>query len=65
MWAGGRLSFHRTPRLGETLTRVTALRKIAEKTGRSGPLVFVTLEHAYQSDAGWCWSRNRTSSIAT
>ena len=52
MWAGGRLSFHRTPRLGDALTRVTTLRKIAEKAGRSGPLVFVTLEHAYQSDDG-------------
>ncbi|MXU64152.1 FAS1-like dehydratase domain-containing protein [Oceanomicrobium pacificus] len=45
MWAGGRLRFLGPLRIGEAATRASRILKIAEKTGRSGPLAFVTVEH--------------------
>ncbi len=46
MWAGGRLSFHAPLMLGEAVTKTSTILSVEEKEGRSGPLVFVTLEHA-------------------
>jgi 3-methylfumaryl-CoA hydratase len=45
MWAAGSLAFQTQPRLGETADRRSTIRSIAPKQGRSGPLVFVTVEH--------------------
>ncbi|MEO1292483.1 MAG: MaoC family dehydratase N-terminal domain-containing protein [Pseudomonadota bacterium] len=45
MWAGGRLAFYRPLRIGTEATRVSTVASIARKTGRSGPLCFVTLRH--------------------
>jgi len=45
MWAGSRVLFPGTVRLGEPVTRVSTIDSIAEKTGRSGRLVFVTVRH--------------------
>lgn len=45
MWAGGRVEFARPLRVGELLTRESRITDIAEKQGRTGPLVFVTLRH--------------------
>jgi len=45
MWAGGRLAFHRALRAGLEAVKVTEVEKIERKTGRSGPLAFVTLRH--------------------
>ena len=45
MWAGSRLRFHSPMRIGRELTKVSTVKSVAEKTGRSGPLVFVTLGH--------------------
>ena len=52
MWAGGRLTFHRPVRVGERLRRVSEIIAVKERTGRSGPLVFVTVRHTIGSDAG-------------
>jgi 3-methylfumaryl-CoA hydratase len=45
MWAGSQLEFHRPLRVGDTLTRVSTIEDVAEKSGRTGPLVFVRIRH--------------------
>ncbi len=52
MWAGSRVSFPGTLKLGEPATRVSTIDKIAEKEGRSGRLVFVTVRHEISGSAG-------------
>ena len=47
MWAGGRLSYKGGLSVGETVTRKTRVKDIQFKTGRSGKLGFLTLEHLY------------------
>jgi 3-methylfumaryl-CoA hydratase len=50
MWAGGRLTFHAPLRAGERATRTSTIAHIEDKTGRSGRLVFVTVQHRYAVD---------------
>ncbi len=45
MWAGGRITWHRDLILGQVATRDSKIFDIQEKTGRSGKLVFLTLQH--------------------
>ncbi|PZQ99600.1 MAG: acyl dehydratase [Cereibacter sphaeroides] len=45
MWAGGRLTFHSSPKIGEKLVRRSEITKIASKTGGAGEMVFVTVLH--------------------
>ncbi len=45
MWGGGRLEFQRPIRVGEAISRISRIRDVTVKTGRSGPLVFVTVRH--------------------
>jgi 3-methylfumaryl-CoA hydratase len=45
MWAGGRLKFHAPLALGETVTKISTILKVEAKSGKSGNLVFVTVEH--------------------
>ncbi len=45
MWAGGRLTFPGALRVGEAVTRVSTIRRIEAKHGKSGDLVFVTVLH--------------------
>ena len=49
MWAGGRLRFTGSLAIGATLRRVSRVRSVENKEGRSGPLVFVTVEHTLHS----------------
>ncbi|CAM3345930.1 N-terminal of MaoC-like dehydratase domain-containing protein [Bordetella sputigena] len=50
MWAGGRLTFHAPLREGERAARESTITHIEDKTGRSGRLVFVTVQHRYSVD---------------
>jgi 3-methylfumaryl-CoA hydratase len=52
MWAGGRLTFFRPLRLGETVQKVSTILKVETKSGRSGTLVFVTVQHELSGDEG-------------
>jgi hydroxyacyl-ACP dehydratase HTD2-like protein with hotdog domain len=52
MWAGGRLRFAGTLRVGEAVTRASTITDITEKTGGSGRLVFVTLRHEIAGPSG-------------
>lgn len=45
MWAGGRLRFPGTLRLGEAVRRTSTIEAVRSKQGRSGPLAFVTVRH--------------------
>ncbi|HUQ29590.1 MAG TPA: MaoC family dehydratase N-terminal domain-containing protein [Usitatibacter sp.] len=51
MWAGSRLEFLRPLAVGSQVTRISRIKDIAAKEGRSGKLVFVTVRHEV-SDAG-------------
>lgn len=46
MGAGGRLTFHRPLRVGDHLVRTSRIHAIADKAGRSGPLVLLTIERS-------------------
>ncbi|OGA37906.1 MAG: acyl-CoA dehydrogenase [Betaproteobacteria bacterium RIFCSPLOWO2_12_FULL_62_13] len=45
MWAGGRIEFRRTLRVGEALGRDSEIISVEPKQGKSGSLVFVTVRH--------------------
>ncbi|TDE41137.1 FAS1-like dehydratase domain-containing protein [Antarcticimicrobium sediminis] len=45
MWAGSRLNFHAPMCIGRVLKKVSTVRSVKAKNGRSGPLVFVTVGH--------------------
>jgi len=45
MWAGSQLVFHRPLRIGDLMTRTSTIEDVSEKSGRTGPLVFVKVRH--------------------
>lgn len=47
MWAGGRLWFHQPLRVGDVASKVSRILDVNAKTGRTGSLAFVTVEHKY------------------
>jgi len=52
MWAGGRLRFHQPLSIGETATKTSTIKSVVNKTGRSGPLCFVTVLHEIAGASG-------------
>jgi len=52
MWAGGRLKFLAPLHLGESVTKTSTILSVTAKSGRSGDLVFVTVEHRLSGEAG-------------
>jgi len=52
MWAGSRFTFHHPLRIGETVSKTSTVQKVDHKSGRSGDLVFVTVAHRLENDAG-------------
>ena len=47
MWAGGNLQFHAPLHTGTEATKLTTIESITRKSGRTGPLAFVTLRHEF------------------
>lgn len=45
MWAGSRVQFQRPLRVGEPIRRVSTIKNVTHKAGRSGDLVFVVVRH--------------------
>jgi 3-methylfumaryl-CoA hydratase len=45
MWAGGEVAFHHPLKAGDEVTRHSQIASITPKSGRSGPLVFVAVNH--------------------
>jgi len=52
MWAGGRLAFHDAPRIGEDILRTSTILDVSEKTGKAGPMAFVTVRHEIVTPRG-------------
>ena len=54
MWAGGRLRWEagNPLRMGQQVQRVSTIRSVQHKTGRSGELLFVLVEHKYLNAHG-------------
>lgn len=52
MWAGGRVEFVAPIRLGERVTKISKILDVQEKTGKTGRLVFVTVEHRLTGEDG-------------
>ncbi|BAE49683.1 FAS1-like dehydratase domain-containing protein [Paramagnetospirillum magneticum] len=52
MWAGGEFSFMAPIPVGAAITRRSTIADVTEKTGRSGPMVFVRVEHEISTQSG-------------
>lgn len=52
MWAGSRIEFLQPLRIGESVTRVSTIKNVSAKQGRSGELAFVTVEHCISGANG-------------
>jgi 3-methylfumaryl-CoA hydratase len=52
MWAGGRLDFLQPLCVGETVNRVSTIKDVTVKEGRSGALVFVCVRHEFSNAQG-------------
>lgn len=54
MWAAGALSAHEPLRVGVPAKRISRIRSIERKTGKSGELLFVTVDHLLSQDGRVC-----------
>lgn len=52
MWAGGRLNFHDSLRIGDEVERISKIQGVELKHGQSGDLVFVTVRHRITTSRG-------------
>lgn len=52
MWAGGRLEFLHPLRIGDEMVRTSRIADVSIKSGRSGELVFVTVQHEISNARG-------------
>ena len=53
MWAGSRFTFEGEPlAVGDTIRRVSRIKSVEPKTGSSGSMVFVTVEHTVSGPRG-------------
>lgn len=52
MWAGGRMELHGRFRVGDQITRTSTIRDVVMKTGRSGALCFVVVDHEFRGPQG-------------
>lgn len=52
IFAGGTLEFRGAFRLGDEVTRVSRIADVTAKTGRTGTLCFVTIDHEYRTPRG-------------
>lgn len=52
MWAGGQIYLRGRFRVGDVVTRRSAVRDVVQKTGRSGALCFVTVDHTFIGPEG-------------
>jgi 3-methylfumaryl-CoA hydratase len=52
MWAGGEIETHDWLRVGDTVRRVSTIADVSKKTGRTGELWFVAVNHDYLTPRG-------------
>lgn len=59
MWAGGQLEMFQPLHEGDEVTRTSTIKDVVYKQGRTGPLVFVTVEREYTTKQGLAiWEKN-------
>lgn len=54
MWAAGRLQAHAPLVIGRQAQKVSTVRSVELKDGKTGPLVFVSVEHTLRQDGHTC-----------
>lgn len=54
MWAGGRVEFHAAVPLGAAMRKVSRVLHVEHKRGRTGDLVFVTVQHEVHANGVLC-----------
>ena len=54
MWAGGRLQFDAPVLAGQSAEKISEVESVEQKTGRTGPLGFVTLRHDIRQNGQTC-----------
>lgn len=59
MWAGGKIDWRKPVILGQQASRKTTISKIEEKQGRTGSLIFVTIQHVVSQDNEVCISEEQ------
>ena len=59
MWAGGRVRFHEPLRVGAPAERQSTILNIEEKQGRTGALLFFTVQHDYVQEGRLCVSEEQ------
>lgn len=59
MWAGGRVSFHQPLIVGNPATCRSTILAVEEKQGKTGALLFVTVEHQYFQGDTLCVSEEQ------
>jgi len=52
MWAGGRLRWVGELQIGDTIERVSTIKSVTHKSGRTGDLLFVLVEHQISNQKG-------------
>ena len=50
MWAGSQFEFNRPLRVGDRISRVSTIADVTEKSGRTGPLLFVKVRHEIRAN---------------
>jgi 3-methylfumaryl-CoA hydratase len=52
MWAGGEISFGEPLRVGDVVTRTSTIKGLNLKSGSTGPLCFVAVDHVFTTSRG-------------
>lgn len=52
MWASSRLTFHQDLIVGKKIRKTSEILKVSEKQGKTGSMVFVTVQHSTYSEKG-------------
>jgi 3-methylfumaryl-CoA hydratase len=60
MWAGGDLQFHAPLRIGVPATKISKVVDVSKKTGSTGPLAIVTVDHQIRQDGKLCLSEKQS-----
>jgi len=59
MWAGGRLRWVGELQIGDTIERVSTIKSVTHKSGRTGDLLFVLVEHQISNQKGLVLTEER------
>jgi 3-methylfumaryl-CoA hydratase len=60
MWAGGDVRFRGVVHVGEALTRLSTIRAVTRKEGKTGPMAFVTVDHVTTGAEGGAIEEEQT-----